>query len=150
MKPRIIVHGDMVVFLPRTLRDLSDPVYLELGVFAHHVQVCSVGDNHSLAGLTPIGSVTFGFGCVETYASSNHFTMHHLPSRTTTSSSTQVLYSWGTWLVSSTRVMRYSPLYAGPWYVLLLERSIRSVNRTPRTHPSRVFRLEQLRRISRP
>ena len=55
-----------------SLCDLPDSVHIELGVFAHQVQVPSVADEPRLGGLYSHRSVTFGFGCVETPAPSDH------------------------------------------------------------------------------
>ena len=97
--------------------------------------------NRGLVGSIPTGRVTLGFGCVETSATSNHLAIHPLPTSAATSLSTQASNSWGTWLGSSTIGIRSAPLYAWPWYVPFLERSMNSVNLTPRNYPSRVSRL---------
>ena len=58
--------------------------------------------DHGLVGSIPAGSVTFGFGCAETAATSNHLTIHPVPARAATSLSTQASSYWGTWLDRST------------------------------------------------
>ena len=68
--------------------------------------------NRDLVDSISTGSVTFGFGCVETSATSDHLTIHLLPTRAATSVSTQASKSWGTWLGSSTIGVTSAPLYA--------------------------------------
>ena len=68
--------------------------------------------NRGLVGSIPTGSVTLGFACVETSATSDHLAIHPLPTRAAISLSTQASYSWGTWLGSSTIGVRSALLYA--------------------------------------
>ena len=67
--------------------------------------------NRGLVGSIPTESVIFGFGCVETSATSDHLAIYPLPTRAAISLSTQASNSWGTWLGSSTIGVRSAPMY---------------------------------------